>query len=119
MIEANIFGACIETGFLLYLYNSVLGYFGFSLFAWWWLNVKSASFVFKCVTLIFLFWGIQNSLAAVSRFLFLTGEYESLHSFFNSAWWIYTTLPTTTVFTVIVIAMIFRIRKTLKEKPKL
>jgi hypothetical protein len=105
----------IELGFIWYVYNTVLGLAGFALFVWWWATVRSASFVYKCVTVLFLAWAVQNFLGGYNRFFYLSGDYDSLHNLLGTPLWQYRTFPSTVVFTTIVVAMLLRVRKTLNE----
>jgi hypothetical protein len=106
----------IEIGFILYCYNFAIGLIGFGLFLWWWKSVGEASFVYKCFTFILIAWSFQNGIASRSRYLYLTGQYEDFHEYLHTDLWDFRTVPMTVLITVILISMIFRVRKAIKNE---
>jgi len=108
-----------DVTFALYLFSAIVGITGFFLFLWWWIKVKQASFVYKCFCFLMLSWAYQNAVAAFSRTLYLIGDRQALLSLFDTLIWKYRILPSCLIITFVIVAMILRIRKTLRESARL
>ena len=76
----------IDIPTIIYFGCAAVGLYGFSLFAWWWKKIGSATEVYAYVT--FLFFGILTSavIGIYSRYLHVLSE-PRYHAYVNSLWW--------------------------------
>jgi len=99
----------------VFIVNAFVCAYAVLLFIWWWKYTGRATQVYKFVTLLFVSGLLENAMFAYSRYIEYYGGDHGVDAHFafthHRFWWVVAT-PTFIAFSLITIAMTFRILKT-------
>lgn len=72
---------------IVYTLTAVVGVYGFSLFAWWWRKIGSATEVYVYVTFLFFGVFVTSIIGLYSRYLHYQISCDVYDIFVKSHWW--------------------------------
>lgn len=71
---------------IIYCACALVGTYGFTLFAWWWRRIGSATEVYAYITVLFFGILVSSAIGVYSRYLHIISE-PRYDAFVNSFWW--------------------------------
>ncbi len=79
----------VDIAIMLLIFSFLVDLYGAGLFAWWWAKNKGASFIFMCVTFMFIGDGYEKIIQIVGRYIRDNYTYSERFAFGASPWWTY------------------------------
>jgi len=97
----------------VYLFETLICYFGFAVFIWWWIRQKTASEVYAYITFLLLATGMERMIALIVRITSFYDLEKAKEAIFSPAWSL-RTVPGTIVMVLIVYRMANRAWRTVR-----
>ncbi len=90
-----------DLSIVIYIVTILIDLYGIGLFGWWWIKRRSATLMFKCVTILFIGDAIERAFNIYGRWMILycPGQYET----FARSWWYGSRILMASVTTLVVV----------------